>query len=433
MDLDVEAVQLNTAIKHSNPVVVDLLSQRGRAIFFPRLGMMSQTTQALTKKINATIGTAYEEDGSPIALREISKRIIAPAKDVFPYAPVNGRERLRQLWLEEMKRKNPTLSAPTTVPAVTAGITHGLGIATYLFGEPGDSILLFDYFWGNYHLIFEHPYGVQLDQINTFGKDNGLDLAALDKKLNSEKKGKKILLLNFPNNPLGYTPTNQEAKHILSIIKKSADNGNKLVVICDDAYFGLVYKKGVYSESLFSTLAGLHENVIAVKVDGATKEEYFWGLRVGFITIAFKGMTKEAADALEFKIKGVIRGGVSNCCHPTQTILEMALQSKTHAREKKQKYSLLKKRFDTVEKVLQTKKYKDYFEPMPHNSGYFMCLRPKNGLDAEAVRQQLLKNYNTGVVSMCGLIRIAYASVPLKTIPVLFENIYLACKDLKIT
>ena len=48
--------------------------------------------------------------------------------------------------------------------------------------------------------------------------------------------------------------------------------------------FGLVYENGIFKESLFSKLADLHENVLAVKVDGATKEDYAWGFRVGFIT-----------------------------------------------------------------------------------------------------------------------------------------------------
>ncbi len=37
-------------------------------------------------------------------------------------------------------------------------------------------------------------------------------------------------------------------------------------------------------ESIFGKLARASNNLLAIKVDGATKEEFVWGLRVGFIT-----------------------------------------------------------------------------------------------------------------------------------------------------
>ena len=48
-----------------------------------------------------------------------------------------------------------------------------------------------------------------------------------------------------------------------------------MVVIIDDAYFGLVYEEGVYTESIFVELANLSENVLAVKLDGPTKRITF--------------------------------------------------------------------------------------------------------------------------------------------------------------
>ena len=98
-----------------------------------------------------------------------------------------------------------------------------------------------------------------------------LNLVALQQKMFSSGK-KKIVLLNFPNNPTGYTPTEKETNKIVKIIKKEAEKGSKIITIIDDAYFGLVYEKGVFKESIFSDFAGLHENVLAVKIDGASKE-----------------------------------------------------------------------------------------------------------------------------------------------------------------
>lgn len=104
--------------------------------------------------------------------------------------------------------------------------------------------------------------------------------------------------MNFPNNPTGYTPDVQDGNAIIAAIKAAAEEGIKVVAVTDDAYFGLFFEDSM-QESLFGKLADLHDNVLAVKVDGATKEEYVWGFRVGFITYA--SSSKAALAALEQK------------------------------------------------------------------------------------------------------------------------------------
>ena len=52
----------------------------------------------------------------------------------------------------------------------------------------------------------------------------------------------------------------------------------------DDAYFGLFYEETALKESIFTRLMDRHSNLLAVKLDGATKENFVWGLRVGFVT-----------------------------------------------------------------------------------------------------------------------------------------------------
>lgn len=83
-----------------------------------------------------------------------------------------------------------------------------------------------------------------------------------------------------------------------------------LVVICDDAYFGLVYKKGIDQESIFSRLYHLHENILAVKIDGITKEYFAWGLRMGFVTYGCKNGSRKFYQALEDKTAGAVRATV---------------------------------------------------------------------------------------------------------------------------
>ena len=120
-----------------------------------------------------------------------------------------GKPELRKLWQEKIKEKNPSLRGEISLPVVTNALTHGLSMIGYLFINPGDKIILTDKFWGNYKLIFEKGYHATLETYNTF-KGNNLDLESFEKKL-AEEKGKQIILINFPHNPTGYTPTIKEA------------------------------------------------------------------------------------------------------------------------------------------------------------------------------------------------------------------------------
>jgi aspartate/methionine/tyrosine aminotransferase len=326
--------------------------------------------------------------------------------------------------------KNPSLDrAQISRPVVASALTHALSICGYLFLDEGDRVISPDLYWGNYRLMFEHAYGARLDTYPTF-QGGGFNVDGLKEKL-SGPEGKKVVLLNFPNNPTGYTPTFAEAEKIKEVLLEAAEAGNDVVALIDDAYFGLVYEEGIFTESIFTMLAQLHEKILAVKVDGATKEDYVWGFRVGFITYAVKGGTDDLYRSLEDKTAGAIRGNVSNSPHLSQSILQAAYTSPNYAAEKKEKYNILKARYNKVRQILDSRdEYKEYFEALPFNSGYFMCLDLK-GTDPETVRQVLLKDYSTGVIVAAGVMRLAFSSTPLGLLEELFENIFQAVKKVK--
>jgi aspartate/methionine/tyrosine aminotransferase len=430
MSTDPQAQQLNDVIAAANPAVLRMLSARGKAIYFPKLGVLSQGAEAAGKEINATVGIALEDDGGPIALPSIAQSLNLPAADAFPYAPSPGRPDIRKLWREMLVKKNPGLAGRSFgQPVVTAALTHGLSMAGYLFTEPGDTVILPDLYWENYDLVFGLAYGAQLQTFRTYTAQGGFDVAALAAAI-SGPVGKKVVLLNFPNNPSGYTPTVAEAKAIVSALTAEAERGSSVVVLVDDAYFGLVFEAGVIGQSIFVDLADAHPNLLAVKIDGATKEDYVWGFRVGFITFGIKGGMPALYEALEAKLGGAIRGNISNSPNPAQSALVRAWKSGEYDAEKAEKFNLLKKRYDTVRQVLVAHpEYAEEFAPLPFNSGYFMCVRPTK-VDAEALRKKLLADYSTGTINFGGTLRIAFSATPTAKLPKLFENLYQAAKAL---
>ena len=404
------------------------LSPEGRRMYFPYGGILGQSAQARKCRLNATIGMAFEEDGSPLVM-ECFSRNLALDKKAFLYAGSFGNMDLREKWKALQMEKNPSMKkVEYSLPVVTGALTHSLRIAAELFAGPRDEMVSPDLFWDNYELVFGEAAGCRTSHFNTFRRGR-FDSAAMKKALMAPGE-KKILILNFPNNPTGYTATLEDAKAIVSAVGAAARAGKRIVVLLDDAYFGLVYEKGVHAESLFAEFAALHPNVLAVKLDGMTKEDYVWGLRVGFISFAFKGASEAQLKALEAKAAGNIRSGVSNVTSVGQALALAAFADPQYRRQKREKFAVLKSRYSEIRRIFaRHPEYAERFEAMPFNSGYFMCVRPK-GVDAEALRRHLVEKYSTGTIVLSGLVRIAFSTVPKARLAGLFANIHSAIGDL---
>lgn len=407
----------------------DFLSDAGKRMYFPYGGILGQGAEAKTCDINATIGMAFEEDGSPLVMDSFKKNLNLDKK-AFLYAGSFGLPKLREQWKAMEVKKNPSLKGKTfSNPVVTNALTHGIRICAELFANKKDTLVTPDLFWDNYELVFKEAVGCKVEHFNTF-KKGAFDAAAMKEALLNDGE-KKILILNFPNNPTGYTATVEDAKKIVSAVKAAASKGKKIVVICDDAYFGLVYEEGIHGESLFAEFSDLHKNVLAVKLDGTTKEDYVWGLRVGFISFAFKGATEAQLKALEAKAAGNVRSAISNASSLGQHLAIAAFADPDYDKQKAEKYEVLKSRYLEIRRIFATHpEFKEAFEAMPFNSGYFMCVKPVK-VDAEKVRKHLIEKYSTGTIMLSGLIRLAFSTVPKAKLETLFTNVYNAIKDLQ--
>ncbi|APH03620.1 aminotransferase class I/II-fold pyridoxal phosphate-dependent enzyme [Bacillus weihaiensis] len=425
------AQALNSALKADNEYVYDMLSPLGKEMFYPK-GILSQSAEAGKKatKFNATIGIATENN-QPMHFQHIQDLFgdrVAP-KDLFPYAPPQGKETLRSEWKKKILKDNPSLDgAIIGNPIVTNALTHGLSIAADLFTEEGTPVILPDKYWGNYNLTFKTRRGATVATYPLFNEKNGFNVEGLKETIAANKEaGKVVVVLNFPNNPTGYTPLEDEAKEIVAVLTEAAEEGLNIVTLIDDAYFGLFYEDSM-KESIFSLLADAHPRVLPVKIDGATKENYVWGFRVGFITFASR--SEAVLNSLEQKTKGLIRGTISSSSHPSQSIILQSLQSNEFDVEKDEKFALMKRRADKTKEVLNKEEYQKYWTYYPFNSGYFMCLK-LHTIDAEQLRLHLLDKYGVGTISINPTdLRIAFSCVEDEDIEELFDLIAQGAADL---
>ena len=255
-------------------------------------------------------------------------------------------------------------------------------------------------------------------------KDGKFNIDGLEETLKEEaKKGSVRVLLNFPQNPSGYSPTRDEAQRLVSIMKNLAENGTKVMVWCDDAYFGLNYEDDIEPQSLFAYLCDLHENVLAAKIDGPTKEDFAWGARTGFITFGCKGMTEAQYDALVKKLMAAIRSSVSCASTPAQTLIRKGYETGKLDEEKKEFRKILERRYALVRKFIN-EHTSSAIEPLPFNSGYFMSFDTKK-INAEELRVRLLNEKGIGTIQIDSrTLRVAFSSLDENKIEVVYQAIY---------
>jgi aspartate/methionine/tyrosine aminotransferase len=423
------AEELNSVLDRT--VAGRLLSSFGRRIYFPR-GIIAQAGEAKKQacKANATIGMAYK-DGNPLMLKAVARAMPSLSPDeAVAYAPTAGLEEARRVWKEEMLKKNPSIDGEAiSLPAVIPGLTSGISYAADLFVEPGQTVLSAYPCWDNYGLVIEGRKGGVLKGVPFFTPGRGLDLNAIASGCKeAAKEGQLRVLFNFPQNPSGYTPSKGEGDALVSIIHETARNGADVLVMIDDAYFGLFYEDTL-RESLFGRFAGLDEKVLAIKIDGPTKEDYVWGFRLGFLTFGAKGMKAEAYDALEKKLMGTIRSSVSCVNTPAQSVMLKSLADPDIRAEKEEFFRLMEKRYRAVRSVVDSHAGHRVLEALPFNSGYFMSFFCR-GIEAELLRKTLLSESGIGTIALGPYLRVAFSSLEAEQIPQVYGAIYATAEAL---
>jgi aspartate/methionine/tyrosine aminotransferase len=424
MRIHPEAQDRNTRLGAVAPQVLEALSPLGRRAFFPK-GIPFQAGQASQCKINATIGQITDGAGNPIPLAPLKEKLASfPAKDAFLYSPIQGRERTRKTWHAKLVKEDARM-ASVALPNVAAGICHGLSMAADLFFSPGDTLLIPDLYWDNYEQVFLMRLEGDYDTYPFYNGEGGFNLEGLRQKLAAQGK-KAHVLLNFPSNPSGYSPTPAELKAIAQVLIDAAKE-RIVVVYCDDAYHGLVFEETATAKSLFFELIEAAQstspNLIPLKCDGVTKELSFFGGRVGFLTF---GVKPEAAALLSDKAMSLVRAGIGSPVGLSQFLIEEELLDPRHEAEFESLRQTMAARYRTLKAALA--KPTKHWTVFPFNAGCFCLLELREGLDAEAVRQALIHDESVGVVSQGSkYLRLAFCSLKEEAIAPLVEALERVC------
>ena len=215
----------------------------------------------------------------------------------------------------------------------------------------------------------------------------------------------------------------------VQLSENATDAGAKILAISDDAYFGLNYENDIEPESLFAKTCDLDKNILAVKIDGPTKEDFVWGFRSGFITFGNAQMSDEQYSALITKLMGIIRSSVSCSSTPPQSLLLRAMKDPETEKQKQEYRKILEERYAIVRNFVDTHSC-SCLKPLPFNSGYFMSFEVI-GKDAELLRKKILQEYGIGTVSIDSkTLRVAFSSIEKEKLENVYTTIYKAAEEL---
>ena len=405
---------------------MSFFSKLGENIILPQdVLIQSKETAVIPGAINATIGIATSNKKA-MALPSINKVITEiNNSEYLPYSPTPGLPKMRELWKEKILADNPSINKDfLSLPMVTTGITQGIDIAANLFSESGDALLLPNLFWQNYAQIYTIKLGNKIYKYNQFDENNEFSISNFKETLYSIKEDKISLILNFPNNPTGYTPSDVELNSLVDVISTYAkENKNKqLIIVSDDAYFGLFFEKNHKTPTLSATYKlAENENCLIVKLDGITKEFYSWGLRVGFITYYTKN--DELRKILLEKTQGYLRSTTSSPSNLSQQIAVRLLDNKQSLEEKEINDKIIEERYNKLKQAISTEQLDQLVRVLPFNSGYFFTIKLPSNINAHEFRLKFLNEYKYGVYSMDDEhIRIAFSCLDKELIPELINK-----------
>ena len=421
-DINPLAAELNNHICTKTPTVYALLSDLGKRIYLPK-GILSQSADASEKahRINATRAVALADRHLMHLDVSLHKMPTFSPESIYGYPPILGNKELRLLWQTHLRSKNPLLKdAQISLPIVASGMTHCFSLLADLFVNAGDTLILPDKYWGNYRLMFEIKAGAIIQTYPFFDTDLCFNIKEFNQTLHKSTSDKVLILLNFPHNPTGYAITRNEADQIRDVVVMHAEKGTNILIMVDDAYSGFWYDTNVMHESFFGVLAGCHPNVVSVKVDGATKEEYAWGLRVGFLTFGFPASVMQP---IEEKLSGLIRVSTSGAAQVSQTLILETMKSVGYEEQKQRNFEILKDRTLKGQQIANDVRYANLWDVYPNHAGYFICLSLKSG-NAETVRQILLNEHGIGTIALSDTeLRVAYSCIDKSDIDEVFSRI----------
>jgi aspartate aminotransferase len=174
--------------------------------------------------------------------------------------------------------------------AMTTSGDSALMLASQLLVSPGDRVVIVTPLWPN-ALEIPKIAGGEVECVSLEERDGRWALP-LERLLASLTAETRMLLINSPNNPTGWTIGREEQRVIFEHCRRLG-----IWIVADDVYERLVYDEGVKSAPSFLTLAEDGDRLIVV--NSFSKAWTMTGWRVGWMVVP-AGVVGELSSLIEY-------------------------------------------------------------------------------------------------------------------------------------
>lgn len=344
----------------------------------------------LGMSLDGVIPLWFGEGSWPTSDRINQAAISALQNNDHFYQPNNGRMALRAEIAKYTQRLYNTKTNSARI-TVTASGMQGLMLTGQALVSSGDKVVLIEPGWPNMAQVCK-MLGADIHSISLQSENNrwSLDLDALLAALDNTTK---MLVINSPNNPTGWTMSAAEQKIVLDHCRHYG-----IWIVADDVYARLYQHADVAP----SFLAIAEEDDLVISVNSFSKCWSMTGWRLGWID-APAAMESTFAKLSEFNIAcpaGFIQAAGEVALHEGEADI-------AQLREK------LKTAYQTTQSALQSFNRVQFTRP----DGAFYCFFKVDGMtDSVVSAQQILQETKVGLApglafgeSGEGYLRLCYA------------------------
>lgn len=253
----------------------------------------------------AGLASQLMREGKDVIQLDLGEPDLKPPQEAFKYVEMcienedsrypslSGKKELLHAIVKKLKIEN-NLEYSINQVLVCNGAKQAIFNLFALTLNLGDEVLVMSPYWFAYENMVDY-LGAKFIPVKCL-EDFSINFEDLKQKLDKNKT--KWVVLNYPNNPSGYYPDEQELLKLAEILKQYPD----VQIMSDEIYEHIIYDDGKYI-NILNVCSELYNRTYIV--NGLSKAYAMPGWRIGYVALGNEVLAKKAISFQNICTSGV--------------------------------------------------------------------------------------------------------------------------------